>query len=87
VEALPELLGAVQAVLLDMLALVLANRTFRTTTPNRRAALTQALNAGAGAAYTANLANNSQPCRGKRCCACRTFPSWPQAAAVPHYLP
>ena len=52
VEALPELLGAVQAVLLDMLALVLANRTFRTTTPNRRAALTQALNAGAVAAHS-----------------------------------
>ena len=49
-EALPELLGAVQAVLLDMLALVLANRTFRTTTPNRRAALTHALNAGEAAA-------------------------------------
>ena len=49
-EALPELLGAVQAVLLDMLALVLANRTFRTTTPNRRAAITQALNAGMAAA-------------------------------------
>ena len=50
VEALPELLEAVQAVLLDMLALVLANRTFRTATPIRRAALTQALNAGAVAA-------------------------------------
>ena len=47
VEALPELLETVQAVLLDMLALVLANRTFRTATPIRRAALTQALNAGA----------------------------------------
>lgn len=46
VEALPELLPAVQGELLDMLALVLAQRTFTRTSPLRRAALTAALAAG-----------------------------------------
>ena len=59
VEALPELLEAVQAVLLDMLALVLANRTFRTAPPIRRAALTQALNAGASGLTAAAQVNST----------------------------
>lgn len=45
-EALPELLPAVQAELLDVLALVLAQRTFQRTSPLRRNALTVALAAG-----------------------------------------
>ena len=46
-EALPELLPAVQAELLDMVALVLAQRTFARTSPARRSALAAAIAAGA----------------------------------------
>lgn len=48
VEALPELLPPVQAALLDLLALVLAGRTFRRdVAPPHRQLLVQAITSGA----------------------------------------